>query len=703
MVRIDTPQQALEQFRRGDLAGAESACRRLLAATPRDADLLNLLGVIVGQKGDLRESADCIARAIAIKPGQPSYHANLGLTLSRAGQWDAAEAQLREGLRLDPHAARLHIQLANTLRAARKTDAALHSAREAARLAPGDAGVHYTLGILHEELGQLDAAAAAYVEALKRQPAFAEAHNNLGGVLRAMGRHDVAIKAFESAIRHQPAFAAAHSNLGTTLQETGDLPRAIAALRQAVALAPQAAEMRNNLGFALLKNGDRAEAAQQLRAAIELNPALAQAHNNLGTCLYESGARDEAVRCFETALAKRPAYAEAFTNLGLASFERGDYAAAHDFYAKARDANPASDTAHFDLGSVLGYLDRLDDEIAAYREALARNAQLAKARKNLAYALIKQGSWDEAWREYGWRVTASSHPGGPRRGNGELPAVNLEALRGKRVIVHAEQGLGDIVFFMRFAPQLKEAGASLVYCGEARLAPMFLRTGLFDAALGVDDDLPDDAVQLLVGDLPYLCGCVAPDLAPPPLALTPDPERRTRIMEMLNACGPPPYHGVTWRAGIETAKEQHKILFKAVAMSDIADALRESNATIVSLQRAPKPGEHETLERLLGRPALDLSAVNDDLEDMLALVSCLDDYVAVSNTNLHLRAGVASRAKVLVPWLAEWRWVLAGTAGSPWFPGFQVYRQTPLGDWSAALAALRHDLHPQPSTRPEGT
>jgi hypothetical protein len=83
--------------------------------------------------------------------------------------------------------------------------------------------------------------------------------------------------------------------------------------------------------------------------------------------------------------------------------------------------------------------------------------------------------------------------------------------------------------------------------------------------------------------------------------------------------------------------------------------------------------------------------VNEDLEEMLALLAALDEYLGVSNTNMHLRAGSGKTARVLVPWPAEWRWMAAGDA-SPWFPGFRVYRQQADGDWNAALTRLRGDL-----------
>ncbi|MGH8641092.1 MAG: hypothetical protein ACRET6_05245, partial [Burkholderiales bacterium] len=109
------------------------------------------------------------------------------------------------------------------------------------------------------------------------------------------------------------------------------------------------------------------------------------------------------------------------------------------------------------------------------------------------------------------------------------------------------------------------------------------------------------------------------------------------------------------------------------------------------VQRHPRAGETDTLARLLDRPVHDLSPVNDDLEETLALIAVLDDYVGVSNTNMHLRASAGKTARVLVPWPAEWRWLLAGDE-SPWFPGFRIYRQAPDGAWSAALDSLERDL-----------
>ena len=180
---------------------------------------------------------------------------------------------------------------------------------------------------------------------------------------------------------------------------------------------------------------------------------------------------------------------------------------------------------------------------------------------------------------------------------------------------------------------------------------------------------------------------------PETLRLTPNTVRIAELRDRLQAAGPPPYIGVTWRAGTapEEQSAQHWVLYKTVPLAALGGALRGTHATLIALQRNPGSGEIDALAAACGRPVHDFTAFNEDLEGMLALLALLDDYVTVSNTNVHLRAAVGKTARVLVPMPAEWRWMQAG-GYSPWFPECPIYRQSLQGDWGAALAALAADL-----------
>jgi hypothetical protein len=224
------------------------------------------------------------------------------------------------------------------------------------------------------------------------------------------------------------------------------------------------------------------------------------------------------------------------------------------------------------------------------------------------------------------------------------------------------------------------------YRAGAPIAGIVARSGAVDRVLMEGDVDPAYDVVVSVGDLPHLLR-IGGDV-PPPLALPVPEQGRVDAARRLAALGPPPTIGLTWRAGTR----EWNALLKEVPAADLGAALRGVPATFVALQRAPDPGEIDALASALGAPVHDLSALNRDLDAMLAVLAELDVYIGVSNTNTHLRAGTGRPSHVLVPHPPEWRWMHAGER-SPWFPQCPLYREarTTVG-WKDALAMLGRDI-----------
>jgi hypothetical protein len=262
-----------------------------------------------------------------------------------------------------------------------------------------------------------------------------------------------------------------------------------------------------------------------------------------------------------------------------------------------------------------------------------------------------------------------------------------------------EQGLGDQLFLLRWLPAIKSCGAIVSYRPEPKLENIIRRISSFDQLVSPAEVLPPADFYAMLGDLPYfvchgLRADSASELVPSSLQLAPLPENLAAIKEQLFSLGPPPYIGLTWRGG--TPPEEQKavmswMLYKEIPIEQLASSLQSVNGTLIALQRKPGNGEIDRLSDLLQRPLHDFSSANENLEDMLALLALIDDYIGVSNTNMHLRVAVGKTARVLVPCPPEWRWMARGNE-SPWFPGFAVYRQEIDGDWSEALARLSGDL-----------
>ena len=434
------------------------------------------------------------------------------------------------------------------------------------------------------------------------------------------------------------------------LYRAARLDEALQAFDALVAADPANARALSFRGLTRCQLGDFERGLEDLNAAAGLAPRDAALHANLGMIHYVRNDLDAAQAALKRALVLVPNYPEALANLSLVLRERGDFGGAE----------------------------------RAARAALAARPGYHEARINLSYTLLAQGKFAEGWeasctrphahvnlRDPALRVTAPHHT--------QLPASP------GAIIVHGEQGLGDTLFFLRFVPRLRALGHRLAFWGDARLHGMLRRTGHFEHCL-MPEAAPGEGLTLLwAGDLPLLLGAASPGEFPPALALQPDGARVARLRARLAAWGGPPYLALTWRAG--QSRSGRVVLSKNIEAPALGAALARVPATFVSVQRNPDPDNARALAAALGKPLHDASFANDDLEDALAMMGVVDEYVGVSNTNMHLRAGVGHSAKVLVPFPPEWRWLAAGER-SPWFPAWPLYRQAADGSWGGALERL---------------
>ena len=564
--------------------------------------------------------------------------------LHRSGRGAEAEALYRQVLELEPaNADALHLSGVIAHQAGRHAEAAALIAK-AIKKAPRNPAFHLNLANACQALGHPDKAAAAIKEAVKLDPGWAEAHNSLGVIRAGQERLARAVQHFNKAIALKPDYADAHNNLGIALAKLGKLEEALGAHEKALAIEPENVEILNAMGTALRDTGQYEDAICHYQRALALHPGHPEALNNMGVALNDLGRAGEAIDAYHMAIEARPDYAEAYRNL----------------------AKP-----------LIG-LDDIEGAIEACTLALRIRPDYAAARWERALPLLLAGRFDEAWEDTLARPVVDrkriSRPTEP------LP----EDLAGKRVLLAGEQGLGDQIFFLRFAAALKARGAEVLARVDPKIAEIIAPVPFIDRVLGPGEKPGQYDFALTLGDLPYLLGADDP---PPPVAMMADDGRMSAMAARIGAFGPPPYIGVTWRAGINDTNR----LYKEAPMDVIAQALAPTGATVLALQRNPEPGEIAGFADALGRELFDATALNGELADMLALLALIDDYVGVSNTNMHIRAGAGRRARVLVPHPPEFRWMAAGDT-SPWFPGFTIYRQRRDAGWKDAVEALARDL-----------
>jgi tetratricopeptide (TPR) repeat protein len=469
-----------------------------------------------------------------------------------------------------------------------------------------------------------------------------EALNDQGVRLAALGRADEAIACYRQALALRPDYPLALNNLGLALREHRRLDEALAAHRRAVALEPGYADGHNGLAAALAAAGQPRAAIDHYRRALALDSSHVDALANLGRLLCHAGRLDEALALQHRATALRPGDAEIWNNLGITLQERNEGPAASE----------------------------------CFRQALALSPDHAGAHVNLGMALLAAGRLAEGSAEYEWRWRSE-------RG-ARLPAIDAPLWDGRplgsgTLLLWAEQGYGDTIQFIRYAPLLRAQASRVLLVCPAPLLPLMRSAPGLDAVLAAEAAPPAvDAYVPLLG-LPHRLGTRL-ETIPAAIPYLAAERRRIAALKPLLAGGRPRI-GLVWRGNPKHPNDRRRSL----SLSLLRPLLSLRGARYFSLQLGPAAREL-AVPALAGR-ILDLSSALGDFADTAALVEELDLVITVDTAVAHLAGALGRPCWLLLPFSAEWRW-LKEREDSPWYPTLRLFRQEKPGAWPGVIAQV---------------
>ncbi|MDB5171427.1 MAG: glycosyl transferase family 9 [Phycisphaerales bacterium] len=579
--------------------------------------------------------------------GSIQHSLDAAARLHQAGRLAEAEAAYRTILASQPdHPHALHLLGTLAYQTGRLAPAADLFLRAAATH-PDPADCHGNRGVALAGLGRLEEAVAAYRQALAQRPRFPEALNNLGSALQQSGRPEQAIECYEHALAVRPDYPEAHNNLGNALREQTHTEAAIAAYRQALRLRPRYAEAWNNLGSALAEYGSNDEAIAACARALELRPAFPEALNNLANALKKQGRLDEAIAACRRAIALQPALADAWTNLGNALQRQG----------------------HF------------EDSIFAYRRAIALRPDSAIAHVCLGLALLLKGEFPEGWREFEWRWRTAEFR--TRRRHFTQPLWDGGDLQGKRILLHAEGGLGDAIQFVRYLPAVAARGGRIVLEATPQLRRLFAALPHVQQFVPAREPLPDFDVHCPLMSLPLVLNTTLATVPAPLPYLSPDPELAARWRSRM------PAECTVFKVGLVWAGRAYPDPGRSIE-PELLVLLRQLSGTwMCSLQRYESP-----MAQIAAPPGMglvDWTAELPDLADTAALISELDLVITVDTVIAHLAGAMGKRVWVLLQFAPDWRWLL-DRQDCPWYPTMRLFRQPSMGEWESAVREVAREL-----------
>ena len=674
----DLLQRAAAHHRRGELNEAAALYGEVLAREPANFDALHLYGVLMHQRGKPVEALRLIGRALQANTNAPAAYSNHGLVLAVLERHAEALDAYDRAIAIKPDYAEALNNRGNALRGLKRSAEAVESFDRALRLRPDYPEAHNNRGNALMDLDRAGEALAAYERALALHSDYADALVNRGQCLARLGRTQDALASFERALALAPNRADAHAHCGLMLRDLRRHDEALAAYDRALALKPDDIEAVIARGNVYYETRSFAAALREYDRALALRPDFAFGLNNRGNALQALGRHEDAIASFERALALKPDYADARNNRGnaLLDLDRAGEALA-DFDAATADKQRAF--ALVNRGSALRYLGRFTEAFASFDRALALEPELAAAHWNKALLSLSLGDFENGWTGFEWRWRGATELA--PRGFAQ-PQWRGEDIRGKTILLHAEQGFGDTPQFARYVPLAASRGGKVVL--EAPTALLPLLAGLPGAVQLVarGDALPPFDLHCPLMSLPLAFGTKLETIPAQVPYLSPPAERLERWRARLPAGRR--RVGLAW-----SGKPSHKNdRNRSIPLASLAPALRQPDAALVSLQREYRENDLAELARW---PITRCDDALADFADTAAIIANLDLVVAVDTAVAHLAGALGKRVFVLLPHAPDWRWLLE-RADSPWYPTARLFRQPAPGDWGSVITALSRTL-----------
>jgi tetratricopeptide (TPR) repeat protein len=675
-------QGAVCAHQQGRLAQARAGYEAVLRIDPHNFDALHLLGVVALQSKDLSRAVELIGRALTCNPGVALAHSNLGNALLELGRPREAVAGYDRALALDPDYADAHYNRGVALLALHDAHAAIASFDAVIARQPAYVMAHFNRGVAHDMLGERARAVADYERVLALQPGHADALCNRGNALAALGRWEEALSSYEAALARAPLHPRMHLNRARALQQLKRHAEALSDFEHALSLLPHDVDALVGHGESLLALGRAPQALEVLERALTLQQDHPAALFQSGKAFMELKRWGEAVQRLRRAADLLPGQAQAHITLACALRRDGRWDEALHHCERALALEPQRAQVHYNLGNLL--LDRLrvDEALACYEQAVRLQPDHVDAQWNVALCHLLAGRLEQGWPGYEWRWKRTGVALSRRERDAPLWTGETD-VRGKTVLLHAEQGLGDTLQFCRYAPLLAQRGARVLLEVPAVLRDLLASLQGVHQVIAEGEALPPFDLHCPLLSLPLAFGTRLDTIPAAPAYLRAPPatqrEWRQRLGEPRRA-----RLGLVW-AGNPDHGNDHR---RSLPLRRLLQALPEG-VDAFSLQKDLRPGDAELLAANEG--IVPLGEALQTFADTAAALEQMDLLVCVDTSVAHLGAALGLPTWVLLPYAPDWRW-LTDRCDSPWYPSMTLYRQTEPERWEGVLDRLAKDL-----------
>ncbi|MBP88912.1 MAG: hypothetical protein CMJ64_19725 [Planctomycetaceae bacterium] len=475
--------------------------------------------------------------------------------------------------------------------------------------------------------------------------------------------------------------------IGWKKHQAGDLRNAERVYRQVLDAAPTNANALCFLGMACHDQQRYDEAVEAYRKALDSQPNFPVALSNLGNTLKQQGKPDEAEASCRKAIKLKPDYPTAYNNLGVALVAQGRLPESAEVFEKALSLLPDDAVTHANLSASLMRQGKYSEAEEISKKALTLNPNYAEAHKNQGIVWLLLEDFERGWPEYEWRWQCPGCAMPPY----EQPLWDGSSLEDKTILLHHEQGLGDTIQFVRYAPIFAEQGAKVIVKTQEPLMKLLASCEGIDALVHDDKDLPDFDVHVPMLSVPGRLKTNCENIPGSVPYVHADESLVQKWREHLAQ-----YEGFKVGIAWQGSPDFHADAQRSIPLSYFHRLAAIPGVQLFSLQKGHGTEQLEELP-----PGIEIIEFGEGLDagagpfmDTAAIMKNLDLMVTSDTSVPHLSGALGVPSWVALSLSPDWRWFLE-REDSPWYPTMRLFRQKTLADWGDVFDRIANELASQ--------
>jgi len=559
-------------------------------------------------------------------------------------------------------------------------------------------------------------------KAIEIEPNYSEAHNNLGTLFSDQKNYDQAIKYYNNSLRINPEYAEAYNNLGTAHQGKGDFFKAKISFENAIKLKENYPDPYFNLGGIYKEQGDLKSAKKFYMKAIEIRPNFQDAHNNIGLIYHELGEYMQAINSYKNALDINPLYLNTLINLSISLKEIKDFDSAISVCKKAIDINKNHPEIYYNMASILKEKGDIESSDEAYQIAIKLRPSYIEAYYNLALLKTENGDFSQAielykkslkfgpkyyesiwnlsllellvgdyksgWENYKYRWKRDKPP--ILHGNYIVNQWDGENIfKAHKLLIIAEQGLGDTIQYMRYIPYLIKKGINISFCAQDNLHTLIKESNIHNSPIKKNESILIKSGKFIpLLSLPRYLGIKEDNV----IINEPYVKSNSQVTEKWKrqiSKKEKPIIGINWQGNPLMEKTY---IGRSIPLEIFGEILKSNSVNFISLQKGfgSEQLDHCSFKDSFVECQKNINETWDFLETASIIDNC-DLIITCDSVTAHLAGAMGKQVWLLLTYIPFWTWGLRGET-TIWYPSMKLFRQKRKHDWEEVMKRVSLEI-----------